>query len=83
MGEITPIEFAVTLSNPSSQTVTVDYGTANGTGNGSATIVDNDFTQTSGKLTFNPGELKKTITVSANGDNKLESDETFIVAIDQ
>ncbi|PSB15514.1 DUF4347 domain-containing protein [Phormidesmis priestleyi ULC007] len=75
--ETTPIEFVVTLSNPSSQTVTVDYGT----GNGSATIVDNDFTQTSGKLTFNPGELKKTITVSANGDNKLESDETFIVQL--
>ena len=80
--EITPIEFVVTLSNPSSQTITVDYGTRdNGTGNGFATIADGDYTQTSGKLTFNPGELKKTIAVSANGDNKLESDETFIVQL--
>ncbi len=77
VGEITPIEFVVTLSNPSSQTIGVDYGT----GNGSATIADNDFIQASGKLTFNPGELKKTITVSATGDNKFEPDETFTVQL--
>ena len=77
MGEITPIEFVVTLSNPSSQTVTVDYGT----GNGSATIADSDFVQATGKLTFNAGELKKTITVSANGDSKFELDEAFTVQL--
>ena len=75
--EITPIDFEVTLSNPSSQAITVDYGTSNG----SATIADSDFAQALGKLTFSPGELKKTIPVSANGDNKLERDETFIVQL--
>lgn len=77
-GDITPIEFGVTLSNPTDQTVTVDYKTSDG----SATIADSDFIQTAGKLTFNPGELKKTITVSAKGDNKFEPDETFTIQLE-
>ena len=82
VGETTPIEFGVTLSNPSSQAVTVDYGTRDsGTGSGFATIADGDYVQAAGKLTFSPGELKKTITVSAKGDNKLEPDEAFAVRL--
>ncbi|MCX8014643.1 MAG: Ig-like domain repeat protein, partial [candidate division WOR-3 bacterium] len=67
--------FYVTLSNPSGMTVSVNYATANGT----ATIGDNDYTATSGTLTFNPGELVKRIGVTVNGDNKYETDETFYV----
>ena len=32
-----------------------------------------------GVLTFNPGETTKTITITVNGDNRREPDETFCV----
>ncbi|PYS45762.1 MAG: hypothetical protein DMF68_21205, partial [Acidobacteria bacterium] len=67
--------FNVTLSAPSGFTVTVDYATADGT----ATTAGNDYQQTSGTLTFNPGDTQKTITVLVNGDTTFEPDETFFV----
>ena len=67
--------FTVTLSAASNLTVNVDYATANGT----ATIADNDYQAVSGTLTFNPGNLTRTITVLVNGDQKFEPDETFFV----
>ncbi|MCP4709703.1 MAG: hypothetical protein GY869_13845, partial [Planctomycetes bacterium] len=69
-------DFTVTLSHSIDQTVTVDYSTADGT----ATTVDNDYTGISATtLTFNPTETVKTVTVNVNGDNKVESNETFFV----
>ena len=65
--------FNITLSNISSQTISVNYNTADGT----ATTADSDYTSTSGNLIFNPGETQKTITVVSNGDNKYETNETF------
>jgi Calx-beta domain/RTX calcium-binding nonapeptide repeat (4 copies)/von Willebrand factor type A domain len=47
--------FNLTLSNPSTETVTVKYTTADGT----ATAVS-DYTATTGTVTFNPGETSKT-----------------------
>ncbi len=67
--------FTVTLSAASNLTVNVDYATANGT----ATVADNDYQVSSGTLTFNPGDLTKTITVLVNGDQKFEPDETVFV----
>jgi len=67
--------FTVTLSAASNLTVNVDYATANGT----ATVADNDYQVSSGTLTFNPGDLTKTITVLVNGDQKFEPDETLFV----
>jgi len=67
--------FTVSLSNPSAQTVTVNYGTADGT----ATVADNDYLATSGVLTFAPGETAKTIAVQVVGDTKFENNETFSV----
>jgi hypothetical protein len=67
--------FTVTLSAASNLTVKVNYATANGT----ATLADNDYQAASGTLTFNPGELTRTITVSVNGDQKFEPDETVLV----
>ena len=66
--------FTVTLSPASSQTVTVDYATAAGTA-----VANNDYTTTSGQLTFTPGQTTRTITVPINGDTNDESDETFTV----
>jgi uncharacterized repeat protein (TIGR01451 family) len=71
----TPFAFTVSLSNPSSQTVTVNYTTADGT----ATVADGDYAAASGTLTFAPGVLAQPITVNVNGDTKFEPDETFAV----
>lgn len=67
--------FTVTQSAASNLEVKVDFATANGT----ATIADSDYQSNSGTLTFNPGDLTKTITVLVNGDQKFEPDETFFV----
>src|SRR5205823_5536883 len=71
----TPFAFTVTLSNPSSQTVTVHYATADGT----ATVADNDYVAASGTVTFAPGVTSKVVAVTINGDTKVEADETFVV----
>jgi glucose/arabinose dehydrogenase len=66
--------FTVSLSNPSSQTITVQYATADSSANAGS-----DYVATSGTLTFNPGQLTQTINVTVNGDATLESNETFNV----
>jgi hypothetical protein len=66
--------FTVTLTIPSSQPVTVDYATANGTANGDA-----DYLPTAGTLTFAPGETTKTFSVPVIGDRIGEANETFVV----
>jgi hypothetical protein len=64
--------FTVSLSAPSTQTITVDYATANGTATQPV-----DYTSTSGTLTFAPGDTSKTISVPVVGDTAIEQDETF------
>jgi hypothetical protein len=71
----TNLIFTVTLSAASNLTVNVNYATANGT----ATLADNDYQAASDTLTFNPGEVTKTITVLVNGDQKFEPDETVLM----
>lgn len=71
----TSFTFTVTLSTPLSQTVTVDFATANGT----ATIADGDYMAKSGTVTFTPNTTMQTITVQVNGDTRVEPDETFFV----
>jgi hypothetical protein len=71
----TNLILTVTLSAASALTVNVNYATANGT----ATLADSDYQTASGTLTFNPGNLSKTITVLVNGDQKFEMDETLLV----
>ncbi len=67
--------FNVTLSPSSSNPVTVDFATANGT----ATVTGNDYQSASGTLTFNAGDTSKPINVTTNGDLLVEPDETFTV----
>ncbi len=64
----------VRLSNPSFQTITVSYSTAEGTA-----TAGSDYTTTSGTVSFNPGEALKTINVAVLGDNVDEINETFSV----
>ncbi|HAK77507.1 MAG TPA: hypothetical protein DCM71_11495, partial [Runella sp.] len=73
-GGNTNFVFTVTLDNPVSSTVNVNYATAAGTA-----TAGTDYTTTSGTLTFNPGETSKTITVPVAGDAVGESNETFFV----
>ncbi|MBI3406979.1 MAG: DUF11 domain-containing protein [Planctomycetes bacterium] len=67
--------FTVSLSRASTDTVTVDFASADGT----ATTANNDYLPTSGTLTFNPGQTSQTITVQVNGDTFIESNEAFTV----
>ena len=66
--------FTVTMSRPSSASVTVQFGTAPGTA-----TAGSDYTGAVGSLTFAPGETTKNTTVDVLGDTLFETDETFLV----
>src|SRR5262249_47873741 len=66
--------FTVSLSTTSSQTVTVDFATADGTA-----AAGSDFDAVSGTLTFAPGETSKTISVNTLTDTIDELEEAFVV----
>ncbi|MAT98824.1 MAG: hypothetical protein CL608_16900 [Anaerolineaceae bacterium] len=72
----TDAEFTVTLSPASSQSVTVDYATNEGTA-----AANNDYNTIGGQLTFDPGETTQTITVTVNSDTDDEPDEIFTVTL--
>ncbi|MEG3439826.1 Calx-beta domain-containing protein [Pannus brasiliensis CCIBt3594] len=67
-------DITVTLSNPSSQTVTLKYATADG-----SALAGSDYLATSGTLTFNPGETSKSFSIAVYGDSIAESDETLLI----
>ncbi|MEO1997116.1 MAG: Calx-beta domain-containing protein, partial [Planctomycetaceae bacterium] len=66
--------FAVTLNSPSSQPVTVDYHTEDGTA-----AAGEDYTVTAGTLEFGPGEIRKELSVPIIDDLFDEFPETFSV----
>ncbi len=66
--------FKVTLSTTSTQTITVNYATANNTA-----TAGSDYTATTGTLTFTPGQISQDIIISVNGDTAIEPDETFLI----
>ncbi len=66
----------VTLSNPTVQTVTVDFVTANGTA-----TAGTDYVATSGTLTIPAGSASATINVPITGDTTVEPNETFSVTL--
>jgi hypothetical protein len=71
----TNMNFTVSLSAASEQTVTVDWATANGTATAPA-----DYTADSDQLTFTAGDTQETITVAVQGDLLDEgASETFNV----
>ncbi len=75
-GEDATIDFAVTLSRAASAAVSVAYATADGTATAGA-----DYTRTSGKLRFAPGETVKTVSVPVLDDAHDEGEETFILRL--
>src|SRR4029450_4466689 len=62
----------VSLSNAYDQTVTVDYTTSD-----DSALAGSDYLAVSGSLTFEPGQMSKTITVTVLGDRLGEFDESF------
>ena len=70
-------QFDVTMSIPSTQPVTVNYQTRNGTA-----VAGQDFQTTSSILTFNPNTTQQTISVPTIDDATDERDgETFTVTL--
>lgn len=72
----TNVILTVVRTNASTGTVTVSYGTTNGTATAGA-----DYVGVAGVITFTNGEVSKTITVPINNDTEVEGDETFTVAL--
>ncbi|MBI3857693.1 MAG: Ig-like domain-containing protein, partial [Planctomycetes bacterium] len=73
---LTAFNFTLSLSNPSSQTITVLANTADGT----ATLADNDYQQIINQtVTFPPGSTSQPFTVNVVGDATTEPDQTFFV----
>ena len=67
--------FTLSLSNPSSQTVTVLAQTADGTA-----AAPGDYTAVAPlTVTFDPGATSQPFTVQVAGDTAVESDEAFVV----
>ncbi len=68
--------FVVTLAAPSTQTVTVQYATSNGTASAGL-----DYVSVSGTISFAPGETQKIITVPVKADYLAEANETFTLVL--
>ncbi|HEY0601486.1 MAG TPA: Calx-beta domain-containing protein [Herpetosiphonaceae bacterium] len=62
----------VKLSSASNNPISVDYTTSNGTA-----IAGSDYTATSGTLTFDPGETRKSFSVPIADDGVAEPNETI------
>lgn len=74
-GSITS-QFVVSLSAPSTRTVSVSYATTSNTATSGV-----DFQSRSGTLTFSPGVTRQTINVPVLGDRRDEANESFFVRL--
>jgi len=70
------VSVPVTLSGPSAAPVTVQWATGGGTA-----TPGSDYTAASGTVTFAPGDVVETVTVTVLGDTVDEPDETFDVTL--
>lgn len=66
--------FTVSMSTSSSQTVSIDYATADGTA-----LAGSDYQAVSGTVTFTPGSTSQSISVPILGDAQVEPTENFFV----
>ena len=69
-------KFTVALNQKINQRVQVNYATSDGTAKQGS-----DYQKTNGKLTFKPGQTRKTITVPILGDTLDEDNEKFSVTL--
>ena len=75
VGTVT-VAVTVTLSAASTATVTVNYATANGTA-----TAGSDYQSASGTLSFAPGVMSRSFTVTIIGDRVKEANETILVTL--
>ena len=75
-GDDTTLDFAVTLAPAVSDTVTVQYATSNGTA-----TAGEDYTPTSGTLTFASNETAKTVSVPISDDTVEDDGETLTLTL--
>jgi hypothetical protein len=68
--------FLISLSAASSQPVTVNYQTVDG-----SAVAGADYVARTGTLTFAPGTTSQNLVVQVNGDLLAEGDETFFVSL--
>jgi hypothetical protein len=75
----TVLHVPLTLSNPSTQTITVQWVTGPA---GPAPRADpaNDFVAASGTVTFAPGQTAKSVAITVNGDTVHEPDEWVTIS---
>ena len=71
------VTFSLTLTPASTNTVRVNFSTANGTAIGSGSTAD--YVPGSGTVIFAPGTTNQQVTVGVRGDRIFENDETFLV----
>jgi photosystem II stability/assembly factor-like uncharacterized protein len=74
--DIGSLPITVLRTGGSTGSLTVDYATAN-----ASAIAGQDYTSTSGTLTFGPGETSKTIQIPILDDATTEADEFFTVSL--
>jgi len=70
------VNFDVSLSSASLETVTVDFATTD-----DSAIAGQDYEPTSGTVTFTPGSTMETIQVAVLGDTLDEPDEAFALSL--
>lgn len=70
-----PLAFTISLAGTSSQSVLVDFATADNT----ATIANNDYIAASGQVSIPSGQASATVNITINGDTTIEGDETLRV----
>ena len=75
-GEDPSLDFVVTLAPAAAWTVTVDYATHDGTARAGS-----DYTDTSGTLTFAPGDTEKTVSVPVVDDTVEDTPETLTLRL--
>lgn len=69
--------FSVTLDKETTSPFTVNFQTADGT----ATAADADYVANTGTLNFTGAAGQQTISITINGDRKIENDETFSIKL--
>ena len=70
------LDFAVTLDRSPTETVSVDYATADGTA-----TAGQDYTAAAGTLTFAVGETAKTVSVAVLDDARDDGEETMTLTL--
>ncbi len=68
--------FEIRLSQPSTEAITLDYQTRDGTA-----LAGSDYTAAIGSVTFAAGETVKTVTVDITGDILVEGSEQFSLVV--